>query len=735
MSEVKKLSLSIKGMHCAGCVSSIEKGVGSLEGVSESRVNLAMRSAVVAYDSKLLQPEAVIGKIRELGYDATVSEPDVFDANDEEVVLARDRFLISLAFSIPLMVLAMWPMLHGGLLLSVIGDGLIQAVLAGLVLFLAGGSILKDAWNQTIHFRANMNSLVAIGVLTAYGWSLCGLYLLYGDASEQLYFDSVGMIITLILVGRFLEARSRGRAGEAIKALLNLRPNTTTAIINDVELEIDSDSAGPGMILLVKPGERVPADGEIVDGTPAIDESMLTGESIPVEKNVSGKVIGGSLNGHTPFKMKVTASGEDSFLATVVRLVSEAQANKAPVQKLADRVASVFVPIVLVLAAITLVGWYFLAPDSPLLIRSVVSVLIVACPCALGLATPTAVLAGTGRAAREGIIIRGGNVLEAISAIDTVVFDKTGTLTYGELEVVGVKPFAQVTERTLLQMVGSVEGQSEHPIGAAIVRHMIREQIKPIEVKKAEALPGFGMEAECDGRKILAGSKSLIETRNINLTPSMTAAEAEMKKGRTVVFVAMDGLVVGLISLADRLRGEARDLVHDLKGKMNRVMMLSGDNRVTVEGVARTLGLDSFEAEVKPDQKQVVVESLRRIGFKVAMVGDGVNDAPALAEANVGIAIGSGTDVALEAADVVLVRSELLDIRKMFDVSRYSMKTIKQNLFWAFFYNLIAIPVAAGALYPAFGLTMSPALAALAMSFSSVFVVTNSLRLGRMDLR
>jgi Cu+-exporting ATPase len=415
-------------------------------------------------------------------------------------------------------------------------------------------------------------------------------------------------------------------------------------------------------------------------------------------------------------------------------MVTEAQASKAPVQQLADPVAAVFVPIAIGLALVTLASWLLLAPDSPLLIKSVVSVLIIACPCALGLATPTAVLVGAGRAAREGVIIRGGDVLEKISMIDTVVFDKTGTLTHGELEVVQVKTFGQLSEHHTIRLVGSIESQSEHPVAQAILNHMRQQQVEAAVVRNVESRPGFGMVGECDGRRLVIGSRSLMEAENVSFGPALMQGEQEMDRGRTVVFVALDGQVVGLISLADRLRGDARDLIARLKRNMVKVTMLSGDNRKTAEGAARALGLDSFEAEIKPEQKKVIVESLRKAGFNVAMVGDGVNDAPALAMASVGIAIGSGTDVAMETADVVLVRPDLLGVQKMFDIARQSMKTIKQNLFWAFFYNIVAIPIAAGLLYPFTGLTLSPVIAALAMSFSSVFVVTNSLRLGRMEL-
>ena len=735
MPKLQELPLKIEGMHCASCVNSIEKGVGKLEGVNECRVNLAMHSAVVTFDEGRQDAKAIINKIHELGFDASISTPDVLTENTKEIDVALHRFIISLILTVPLMIVAMWSMIFGEPLATEGWDGIVQAVMAAVVLFYAGRSILGDAFVQTRHFRANMNSLIGMGSLTAFGWSVYALIQIFRGGHEPLYFDSAGMIITLILLGRFLEARSRGRAGEAIKALLNLRPSTTTAIIDNTEVQIEGSAVGPGMVLLVKPGERIAADGNIIEGQPVVDESMLTGESMPVEKRTGDEVIGGSLNGNSPFKMNVTASGETSFLASVVRMVADAQSRKAPVQALADRVASVFVPIVIGFAVITLVMWYILAPDSPLLIKSVVSVLIIACPCALGLATPTAVLAGTGRAAREGIIIRGGDILEKVAGINTVVFDKTGTLTYGELEVSSVKTFGQLSEQQLVRLVGSIESQSEHPVAQAIVRYMKSQQVEPTGVRNVNSEPGFGMIGECDNRKLVVGSRSLMETEEVSFGPALMQGEQEMDKGRTVVFVAMDGQVVGLMSLADRLRGDARDLIANLKKRMEKVTMISGDNRKTAEGAARVLGLDAFEAEIKPAQKKMIVESLRKAGFHVAMIGDGINDAPALAAASVGIAIGSGTDVALETADVVLVRSNLLDVQKMFDVAYQSMKTIKQNLFWALFYNVIAIPVAAGVLYPISGITLSPVFAALAMSFSSVFVVSNSLRLNKLELR
>ncbi len=736
MSRLTELTLKIDRMHCASCVSNIEKNVSSMGGVTECRVNLATGSAVVVYESGTTDDTRIIDRIQSLGYGARIGTPDILSSNAAEELSAKRIFLSALVITIPLMFLAMWPAFASAPAVSYLVDGVIQALLAGVVLFFAGRSILIDALRQTRHFRANMNSLIAMGTLAAFGWSIYILAQIYVTAGAgMLYFDSAAMIITLILLGRYLEAKAKGRAGEAIKALLNLRPSKALAIIEGVEVEVDVGAIKTGMLLLVRSGEKVPADGEIVDGRPVLDESMLTGESLPVEKRSSDKVIGGSVNGNSSFRMKVTASGADSFLSSIIRLVTEAQSRKAPVQKLADRVASVFVPVVILIAAITFVAWYLLAPSSPQMIKSVISVLIIACPCALGLATPTAILAGSGRAARSGIIVRGGDVLEKIDHADTVVFDKTGTLTGGRLEVLDIVTLDDYTSRELTAVAGSAELHSEHPVASAIVRYMRRQQVQPYTIREVETFPGFGIGGHWEGHSLLIGNKAMMVDRFIEFGKALPVSEKEMDSGRTVAFVAIDGKVAGLVVLTDRLRSEAADVVAALRRRSKRVIMLSGDNQKTAAGVAKLLGIEHFQAEVRPQQKKVYIESLGRAGHKVAMVGDGINDAPALAAAGVGIAIGSGTDVAIEAADVVLVRSELGSVLDTFDIARETMKVIKQNLFWAFFYNILAIPLAAGAFYPLFGLTLSPMVAAAAMAFSSLFVVTNSIRLNRADFR
>jgi Cu+-exporting ATPase len=737
MAKHDRVTLKVEGMHCASCVANIERSLSKLDGVEECRVNLATNSAVVEYNGTVLDEKGIIGRIKEIGYGATLGQQDILTANERQLTTAKNRLIAAVLLSIPLMVIAMWPMFRTGPLISRFFDAWAEAILSAAIVVYAGSGILHDAFRQAKHLRANMNTLIAMGALASFGWSL---YLTVMASlgrphfGHALYFESAGMIITLILLGRYLEARSKGKAGAAIASLMKLRPKEATAIINGVEIEIDPATARPGMTLLVRPGQRVPADGEIIDGIGSLDESLVTGESMPQERKVGDTVIGGSLNGNAPFKMKVTATGEQSFLSGVIRMVAEAQGKKAPVQRLADRVAGVFVPVVILLALLTYVVWHFVAPSNPLIFPSVIAVLIIACPCALGLATPTAVLAGTGRAARAGIIIRGGDTLESLSKVDALVLDKTGTLTHGELAVTGVRSYDGIEDDDLLGLVLAVESQSEHPIAKAITRYAREHAATAASVVKVDARPGFGIVAESEGRRLVIGSRSLMESEGVEANGSYAFADRQMEEGKSVVYVALEGRTVGVISVADRVRGEAREVVEKIRRDVPFVSMVTGDNRRTAAEVAKTIGLDEFEPEVKPDGKRLMVESLRSAGKRVAMVGDGINDAPALAAADIGVAIGSGTDIAMEAADVILVRPDLTGLRRMLCVSRETMKVIRQNLFWAFFYNVIAIPVAAGVFYPVWGLTLSPMIAALAMAMSSVFVVTNSLRLSRLEM-
>ena len=731
MGKEKELELKIGGMHCAGCASGIEKGLARLKGVTRARVNFAMGTASVNYEPELVDERLISGRISELGYTSEKADVTRFSL-DSELVSARKNFIVAFILTLPIVFFGMSPMFFPTMHLNHIVGGIIQLALTLPVLFYAGRGIFADAFNQTRHFRANMNSLIALGSLASFLYSsyvLIDLIALRKLLYVHFYFETSAMIITLILLGRFLETGARGRARDAIGSLLRLRPESATAIFDGEEMTIDSAAIRPGMLILVKPGEKIPADGKIIEGKPSIDESMLTGESMPIDKRRGDSVIGGSINGNKSFRFEVTGVGEDTFLAGIVRLVTEAQNRKAPVQRLADKIAGIFVPIVLLIAIATFVAWYLINPDSSMLLTAPVAVLIIACPCALGLATPTAILAGTGRAARRGIYIRGGDILENSVKTDQVIFDKTGTLTEAKFEVCTVKATDSKEEDRLLELAASAESGSTHPLAKAIVE---KARILQIEIRPPRELtefPGFGLKAVISGRNVLVGNEATMTRDNVDLTPFEKSAEEEMALGRTVVFVAVNGHALGYLSLADRIKDEAAEVVDQIKKSGREVVMLTGDNYKTALGVAGRIGIDKFEAGIKPDQKAAVVETFRTAGRNVMMVGDGINDAPALASANIGVALGSGTDVAMESADIILVRNDLKSLLEALEISALTFKTIKQNLFWAFLYNVIAIPLAAGLFYPIFGIGLSPVIAAAAMALSSLFVVTNSLRL------
>ncbi|HSH00571.1 MAG TPA: copper-translocating P-type ATPase, partial [candidate division Zixibacteria bacterium] len=592
---------------------------------------------------------------------------------------------------------------------------------------------------QTTHKSANMNSLIALGTGAAYAFSLYNLIAHFIGApglSHHLYFETAGVIVMLILFGRFLEASASGKTKQAIAALLDLRPEKATAVINGVQVEIDSAAARPGMRLLVRPGEKIPADGTVATGEPSIDESMLTGESIPVDKRAGDAVIGGSINGSRPFEMTVTASGEESYLNSVIRMVSEAQSSKAPIQRLADRISGVFTPIVLIIALVTGAAWFFLGGEAGriMVFSAPIAVLIIACPCALGLATPTAVLAGSGAAARQGALIKGGETLERLVKADLIVFDKTGTLTYGRPEVTAISVVGGVTEEKLLKTAAALETASEHPLGAGIMREVAKRMLEYTPAVDVTALSGAGMRGALNGKPVFIGHERALEEQGVNVSELDAAAQKEMERGRTVVYVALEGQALGFIALADKIRPEAAEVIKRLREDGKTVYMFTGDNRRAAKTTAEALGVDHVEAEVRPEQKSELVRALMKIGRKVVMVGDGINDAPALAEASVGIAIGGGTDVAKQTADVVLMKSDLRFVQATLSVARRSFTVIKQNLFWALIYNTLAIPIAAGALYPSLGLALTPKIGALAMALSSVMVVGNSARLARQKI-
>ncbi len=730
MTDKNHLELRISGMHCASCAAAIEKGLARMEGISRCQVNYATGTAAVEYHREHLDEPRIISRIEELGYSAH-SHSAGLDPLEYEAPAARKAFLVSLILTLPVMIFSMWGPTQG-VGLKIRGTAL--ALLTLPVLFFAGREIFSDAWKQTRRFSSNMNSLIALGSLAAYIYSLSMVLAVWGGwlhHEPHFYFETAAMIVMLILLGRYLESRAKDKARDSIGALLRLRPEKAIRVIDGREEEISVAEVEKGMILAVRPGDKIPADGEIVEGSSAVNEAMITGESLPVAKKPGDNIIGGSVNGQGALKFRVTGAGEETFLAGIIRLVSQAQNRKAPVQKLADKIAGVFVPIILGLAVLTFIIWLVFDRHSSMLFTAPVAVLIIACPCALGLATPTAILAGTGKAARKGIFIRGGDILETADKASHILFDKTGTLTQGKFEVIAVRTAESVPTEKLLALAGSVEAGSSHPLALAIVEKARSEGIDFLQVQDLVENPGSGVMANIGGARILVGNLAEMESSGIDFGPLAAAAREEMSRGKTVVFAAADKQPLGYFALADQIRPEVPEVITALAQSGRELVMITGDNYETARGVAENLGLTKFEADIKPDKKALVVETFRRAGNIVMMVGDGINDAPALAAANVGVALGSGTDVAMESADIILVRSDMNALKEALDISRATYRTIKQNLFWAFFYNMLAVPLAAGILYPVFGWSLSPMIAAAAMACSSLFVVTNSLRLLR----
>lgn len=732
---MEKVDLKIAGMHCAGCATGIEKGLAKVEGIEKAQVNFATATARVEYIPGTLKTNQILEEVSKLGYKANINTDNSSDT-EQENFKARQKFLLSLTLTLPVLVISMREMLSLNIQISQSLAGIILFLLTLPVLIYPGRDIFNDALGQLKRFRANMNSLIALGSLAAFLFSLwvtVASLFNFRVSDGHYYFDTAAMIITLILLGRFLESRAKNRARDAIGAILRLRPKKAIAVINGEEIAIELEAVQPKMILLVRPGDKVPADGIIIEGNPSIDESLISGESVPVDKKMGDKIVGGSVNGNSSFKLEVTDTGENSFLAGVIRLISEAQNRKAPIQSLADKIAGIFVPLVLLAAILTFVIWYLADPDSSMLLTAPIAVLIIACPCALGLATPTAILTGTGWAARRGIYIRGGDILENIVNASHVIFDKTGTLTEGRFEVKEMKTVGEDNSEKdinkMLQLAASAESGSSHPLARAIVEKATQLNIKILPEKHLTELPGFGIKAEVAGSTVLVGNEATMKKDNVSIETLSSATGEEMDIGHTIVYVAADGLALGFLSLSDKIRDEASQVLNEINSSGRKVVILTGDNFQTARGVAKILSVGYFEAGIKPHQKAIIVDTLRKAGNKVMMVGDGINDAPALAAADIGVALGSGTDVAIESADVILVRDDLGALLEAINISRLTYRTIKQNLFWAFGYNVIAIPIAAGLFYPVFGLSLSPIVAAAAMAFSSVFVVTNSLRL------
>ncbi|MFA5308923.1 MAG: heavy metal translocating P-type ATPase [Dehalococcoidales bacterium] len=741
---VQKSIFPVSGMTCASCVARVEEALRSVPGVVSASVNLASEKATVEYLESTSVSDlrrAVKDAGYELGSEAETLE-DVSAASSREIKKVRDRFIFAVVLAAAIMVL-MWTPEFAGL-------KWVLWALATPVQFWAGLRFYKGAWGALKHRRADMNTLIAVGTSAAYLYSVVAVLfpsaLTIGGKAPDLYFDTSAMIIALILLGRYLEASARGRTSDAIKKLIGLQPRTALVRRDGNEMEISVEDVQVGDLVLVRPGERVPVDGIVRQGSPALDESMVTGESLPVEKKEGDEVIGATINKTGSFQFAATRVGKDTTLARIVRLVEEAQGSKAPIQRLADVIAGYFVPAVIAIAVITFIIWYFTGPTPALTYAflNFIAVLIIACPCALGLATPTAIMVGTGKGAENGILIRSAGALEKFYKVNTLLLDKTGTLTEGKPEVTDIIPTPPFTEDEVLRLAAAVEHDSEHPLAEAVVKKAGEKELQLAPTTKFQAIPGYGAEAVVEKKTLLLGNLALMQDQQVSLGKLEEQAAALWSDGKTVIFLAVNGEGAGLIALADTLKSNAMAVVAELRRLGIEVGMVTGDNRRAAESIAREAGITKVLAEVLPEHKAAEVRKLQDEGKIVAMVGDGINDAPALAQADIGIAIGTGTDVAMETGDITLISGDLSGVATAVSLSRRTMRTIKQNLFWAFAYNVVLIPVAAGVLYTAFHVSgvpsglrwllgdygfLNPIMAAAAMAASSITVVSNSLRL------
>ncbi len=741
--SIREISLPIAGMTCASCVRAVERAIGKLDGIREVSVNLATEKARIAYYPSKIRLSQIRDAISRAGYEPleieNTNQADYEKARREnEIKILRVKFLISALFTLPLFYIAMGHMV--GLPLPRIIDpnynplnfGLIQLLLV-IPAMAAGYKFYTIGFTRLLRREPNMDSLIAVGTAAAF---LYGVYaiiqILNGNEhySKDLYFETTGVIITLILLGKHLESITKGRTSEAIKKLMGLAPKTAIVIHEGKEMVIPVDEVEAGDIILVKPGEKIPVDGEVVEGRTSVDESMLTGESIPVEKNPGDRVVGASINKNGTIRFKATKVGKDTVLAQIIKLVEDAQGSKAPIAKMADIIAGYFVPIVMAIAIIAGIGWFITGQTLVFSLTRFISVLVIACPCALGLATPTAIMVGTGKGAEYGVLIKSGEALEITHRIDTIVFDKTGTITEGKPVVTDIITTEIIDETELLLLAASGEKGSEHPLGEAIVNSAIERNLDLVAVESFEAIPGQGIEVKIKGRRIMLGNKKLMEDRKVEIT-LQSESDRLAEEGKTPMFIAIDDKLAGIIAVADVMKAASKKAIESLHKMGIEVVMITGDNKRTAGAIARQVGIDRVLAEVLPHDKANEIKKLQGEGKKVAMVGDGINDAPALAQADIGIAIGSGTDVAMESADIVLMRSDLMDVPAAIQLSKQTIRNIKQNLFWAFAYNTAGIPIAAGVLYLLGGPLLNPMIAAGAMAFSSISVLMNALRLKR----
>lgn len=727
---MKKI-FSVSGMHCASCALTIESALKKIAGVQNVSVNYATEQATVEFDGEI--SELIVRKIKELGYEVRETSGEATKSNKEEpfgatqgdrakITDERNQFIFSLILTLPVAILSMV------LLNKSFESKIIQSILAGIVQFFIGWRFYRGTFYALKARSANMDTLIAIGTSAAYFYSFATTYFIDGEV----FYETSSLLITFVILGKWLEARVKGKTGEAIKKLFKLQAKTARIIVDGQEKEVAIEAVKVSDVIIVRPGEKIPVDGEIVEGFSSIDESMVTGESLPIDKKTGDKVIGSTINKQGSFKFKATKVGAETMLSRIIKFVENAQSSKAPIQKFADMISGYFVPTVVGLAFLTFIIWYFFIGSSFVVaLLALTAVLVIACPCALGLATPTAIMVGTGRGAEAGILIKGGEALEAANKIEIVVFDKTGTITKGEPAVtdIVVNPAVQISSHELLRLAAAIENKSEHPLAQAIVKAKTLKQVQgdvDVRVENFQAIVGAGVVGEIEGKKIYVGTERLMEKFSIafNLKNEKEKLESE---GKTAMIVARENEILGLIAVADTVKETSRQAIEALKKMKIKTVMITGDNKKTAKAIAEQVGIEEILAEVLPEDKAFKIKELQSSGKKVAMVGDGINDAPALAQADLGIAMGSGTDVAIESGGIVLVKNDLRDVVKAIQLSRKTFSKIKQNMFWALFYNSVGIPIAALGLLRA-------EFAGLAMALSSVSVVMNSLLLKKKKL-
>lgn len=741
---MEKETLKIEGMTCAACSSRIERVLQKMDGVKSSSVNLASEEATVVFDKDHVDVQKLIEAVRKAGYDAFIEEEIASDKDQErkelEVKRALRRFLIACVFSFPLLILAMVPMIKGFThvlpsfmdpVYAPVTYGMVQLLLTVPVI-ISGYRFYTVGFKNIFHLSPNMDSLVAMGTSAAVVYSLYALFKNINSSELfHYYFETAGVIITLILLGRYLESKTMGKTSEALKKLINLAPKMANVLRDKEFILIPVSQVERGDIILVKPGEGIPVDGILTEGNSSIDESMLTGESMPVNKNEGDYVYAATINKHGSFRMRAEKIGKDTVLAQIILMVKEAQGSKAPIARLADKVALYFVPVVFAVSIISFSVWLIRGESLEFSLTVLISVLVIACPCALGLATPTAIMVGTGKGAEAGVLFKNGEALEASHKIDMVIFDKTGTITEGAPAVTDILTLGKLKEAEVLRIAASMEVKSEHPLGEAIVKEAMARKLNLTEIRDFKALPGNGIQGFMEDKVVALGNEKLMEALGVLKDEHRVQAYNLAQEGKTPVFVSLENSIIGIMGIADTIKEESNKVVRDLKSMGIAVAMITGDHKKTAEAIGKRAGIEEIMAEVMPDKKAEVVKKYMGEGHKVAMVGDGINDAPALVQADLGISIGSGTDIAVESSDVVLMKESLTGVITAIRLSKATIRNIKQNLFWAFAYNVVGIPIASGLLYVFGGPLLNPMFAALAMSLSSVSVVSNALRLKR----